>query len=168
MAEPEIKEEEKQQEAKEEEKAKEEKRKRRRIGTVTTVAIGALDIGVLFLGTRLDSFHIAWSVGCVGVITFLGVLMLVNYLSDSDAVDKGEMRKAIAGSVVAVYFALVSLLTFRGFYPQDTELAKTIVGHFTWLVGIVVVFYFGSRAATEYMEIRDQKRHSGAEQQKPK
>ena len=54
------------------------------------IVIGVLDILALFLGT-FKLFHIAWSVGSIGVITFLGILMLVNYLSESAAFDKGEM-----------------------------------------------------------------------------
>ena len=87
------------------------------------IGISFLDVLMLFLGT-LNVFQIALSVGSVGVITFLGILMLVNYLSNSPALDKGEMRKAITGAFIAVYFALVSLLTFTEFGPLDTELAK--------------------------------------------
>ena len=115
--------------------------------------IGILDIIVLFLGTS-NVLPIAGSVGSVGVITFFGVLMLVNYLSKSKVLDKGEMRKAIAASFVVIYFALLSLLTFTGFGPSNTELAETIIGHFTYLVGIIIVFYFGSRTVEKYIEKR--------------
>ncbi len=131
-----------------------------------TIVIGALDILVLLLGT-LKLFHIGWSVGSIGVITFLGILMLVNYLSKSAALDKGEMRKAIAGSFIAVYFALVSLLTFTGFSPSSEKLAETIIGHFTYLVGIVVIFYFGSSAVREYLKMKKKGQNSEEEQQKP-
>ena len=117
------------------------------------IVAGALDILVLFLGT-LKLIHIAWPVGSIGLITFLGILMLVNYLSESLAFDRGEMRKAIAGSFIAVYFALVSLLTFTGFCPSSEKLAETIIGHLTYLVGIVVVFYFGSSPVREYLKFK--------------
>ena len=130
------------------------------------IVIGVLDILALSLGT-FELFHIAWSVGSMGVITFLGILMLVNYLSVSRAFDQGEMRKAITGSFVAVYFALVSLLTFRGFCPSDTELAGTIIGHFTYLVGIVIVFYFGSSGVREYLKFKERRQKAKEEQKKP-
>jgi len=76
------------------------------------IVIEFLDVLALFLGTAKEKFHIAWSVGSVGIITFLGILVLVNYLSESFAFDGGEMPKAIAGSFIATYFTLVSLLTF--------------------------------------------------------
>jgi len=131
------------------------------------IVIGVLDILVLFLGT-FELFHIAWSVGSIGVITFLGILMLVNYLSESTAFDKGEMRKAIAGSFIAVYFALVSLLTFTDFSPSDnTELAKTIIGHFTTLIEIIIVFYFVSSGVREYLKFKERRQNSKEEQKKP-
>lgn len=131
------------------------------------IVIGVLDILVLFLGT-FKLFHIAWSVGSVGVITFLGILMLVNYLSESAAFDKGEMRKAIAASFIAVYFALVSLLTFTDFSPSGTELAETIIGHFRTLIIIIIVSYFGSSGVREYLKFRERRQTSTEEQKKPK
>jgi len=121
---------------------------------IMAIVVGILDIVVLFLGT-FRIFPIMWSVGSVGVITFLGILMLSNYLSESPKLDKGEMRKAIAASCIAVYFVLLSLLTFAGFSPSDTKIATTMVGHFSYIVGIVIVFYFGSRPVEKFIELRE-------------
>ena len=100
-----------------------------------------LDVLFLYLGTS-KILHITWSVGSVGIVTFFGILMLANYLSESPALEKGEVRKSIAGSFIAVYFTTVSLLTFAELSVSETETAKMIVGHFTYLIGIIVVFYF--------------------------
>jgi len=77
------------------------------------VVILLLDLGALLLGTT-RVFHITWSVGSVGIITFIGILMLVNYLSESPGFEKGEMRKAIAGSFIAVYFIIGSIAWIQG------------------------------------------------------
>ena len=122
---------------------------------IMSAVILFLDVIVLFLGALKPAF-IAWSVGSVGLITFTGNLLLVNYLSNSPTLDKGEVRKAMAGSFIAVYFALISLLTFAEIRPADAELAKIIIGHFTYLVGIIIVFYFGSRAVTEYLKVKEE------------
>jgi len=144
-----------------------EQKKKWKKAFLMAIVIGALDILVLFLGT-FELFHIAWSVASIGVITFLGILMLVNYLSESRAFDKGEMRKAITGSFVAVYFALVSLLTFTDFSPSDnTELAKTIIGHFTTLIEIIIVFYFASSGVREYFKFKERRQKAKEEQNKP-
>lgn len=76
--------------------------------------------------------------------------MLVNYLSQDNVVNSGEMRKAIAGSIIVVYFALLSLFAFRGISYTDQGIAKTIIEHFTHLVEIVVIFYFGSKAVMAF------------------
>ena len=74
---------------------------------------------------------------------------------ESSAFEMGEMRKAITGSFITVYFVVVALLIFKGVDTVDTELSKTIIGHFTYLVGIIIVFYFGSRGVREYLKYRN-------------
>jgi len=87
-----------------------------------------------------------WSVAGIGTITFFGTLMLANRLSRTRYLDKGEMRKALTASIIVIYFALISLLTCEDCKFADSELSETIIGHFTYIVGIVIAFYFGSRA----------------------
>ncbi len=116
--------------------------------SIMAAVIVFLDVLVLHLGISkisvpyIGTFQITWSVSGIGVITFFGTLMLANYLSGSADLNKGEIRKAITASFIAVYFVLVSLFSFSEFNPSN--LAETIIGHFTYLVGIIVVFYFGS------------------------
>ncbi|MFH1647906.1 MAG: hypothetical protein ABID71_09555 [Chloroflexota bacterium] len=110
-----------------------------------------LDVGVIALGVA-DIVSVALSVGCVGVITFVGVLMLCNYLSHDPALATTEMRKAIAAAFTLVYLVFLGLVVFTDAAGADTELAKTIVGHFTWIEGIIIIFYFGSRAVEKYIE----------------
>lgn len=132
--------------------------------TIMAIVIVFLDIFFLYLGTsgRLD---IIWSVGSVGIITFFGILMLANYLSVSKELDKGEVRKAITGSFIAVYFTLVSLLTFTRFSPSNAGLAKTMISHFTYVIGIIIVFYFGSSSVRRYLEIVEERQKSKEKQQ---
>ena len=134
---------------------------------IMAIIIGALDIGVLYLGT-FSKIPISWSVGSVGVITFLGMLMLANYLSVSPKIDKGEIRKAIATSCFVVYFVLLALVSFTGFDPSDTEVAKTMIGHFSYVVGIVAVFYFGSRPVEEYIKLKEKALDSEKEEKEEK
>lgn len=131
--------------------------------TIMAIVIIVLDVLFLYLGAS-ETFPITWSIGSVGIVTFFGILMLANYLSEDDKLEKGEVRKSITGSFIAVYFTLVSLLTFTGFSPSGTETAKTIIGHFTYLVGIIVVFYFGSSVSREYFKIIEKRQKSKEEQ----
>ena len=141
-------------------------KERCRIAFGIALIIGIADISVLFLGNANKSFT-SWSVGTVGIITFLGVLMLVNYLSKDPNVTKGEVRKAIAASCIAVYFVLVALLTFSGSNLSDT-LVETVIEHFTYIIGIVIVFYFGSRSIEEYMKLKGKQVKIEAEEKEPK
>jgi len=109
--------------------------------------IVACDIIMLFLAQRLN--QLTWSIASVGVITFVGMLILANYASQTFGFEGGEMRTAIASSIVVVYFVLISFLTFsRGTLPEQ-PLATTVIQHFTYVVEIVIIFYFGSKAVTE-------------------
>ena len=135
-----------------------EKWKLRKTGAfVIALLVVALDILALALGTIIPTVPVALSIGCVGVITFVGVLVLSNYLSHDPELAKKEIRKAIAASFTLVYLVFLALVVFGEAFPAETELAKTVVGHFTWIVGIIMVFYFGSRSVEEYLKRREQK-----------
>jgi len=118
--------------------------------SVIALLVVALDILALALGTIIPTVPVALAIGCVGVITFVGVLMLSNYLSGDPELAKKEMRKAIAASFTLVYLVFLALVIFTEAFTAETELAKTVVSHFTYIVGIIIVFYFGSRALEEY------------------
>ena len=90
----------------------------------------------------VGALPIAWSLGSVGIVTFLGVLLLAFQVKK--VFDKNEVQLAITASVLAVYFALAPVLIFVGISPIDPDLANTIIGHFTTVVEVVVAFYMGS------------------------
>ncbi len=122
---------------------------------VIALLIVALDILALALATIIDAVPVALSIGCVGVITFVGMLTLTNYLSHDPELAKKEVRKAIAASFTLVYLVFLALVVFSEAPSADTELAKTVVGHFTWIVGIIIIFYFGSRSLDEYLKRKE-------------
>jgi len=116
------------------------------------LTVAALDILVIALGTIIDAVPPALSIGCVGVITFIGVLSLSNYLSRDPGLSKKEMRKAIAASFSLVYLVLLAESVFGKSPAAQSDLMETVVGHFTWIVGIVIIFYFASRSVEEYFK----------------
>ena len=116
--------------------------------------VAALIISVVIVGLGILMLYIlpiALSIAIVGIITFLGILVLTNLLSQDPDLSKAEMRRAIAGSSMVVYFTLLSLVTFSKDLP-NSGLAETAVAHFTYIVGIIIVFYFGSRSLEKYRE----------------
>ena len=93
----------------------------------------------------------------VEMITLFGILGLANYLSDDQSLNKGEIGKAIAGSLVVVYFVVLGLVLFGGSvagegFPEISSRADLILENFTRLIEIVVIFYFGSRAVEEVVK----------------
>lgn len=120
------------------------------VASLMAFVIIVLCIGALLFGA-FNKLYISCSIASVGIISFLGVLMLTNYLSNSRNLNQGEMRKALTVSFTAVYFSLISLLTFKDFPISEKEIAQSITGHFTYLIGIIIVFYFGSSAMREYL-----------------
>ncbi len=138
------------------------RKKNRRKASRIAVLIVLLDIIVLYLGTStILNVSIIFSICSIGVITFIGLLMLVNSVSESRSFDKGEMRKAITGSFISVYFAVVALLMFKGVKTVDPDLSKTIIGHLTYLVGIIIVFYFGTSGVREFLKNRKPENSGG-------
>ncbi len=112
------------------------------------VLIGVADIVVLGIGGFYQQF-LYWSLGSVGIITFLGILTLVNSTSQSPNFDTGEMRKAIAGSFVILYLLVLSLLVSSGFSPISNEESTEVIGNImtplSYLMGAIAAFYFGSK-----------------------
>lgn len=130
---------------------------RRKGSLIIALLIVVLDILVLALGTITDAIPVTFSIGCVAVITFTGVLVLTNYLSRDPELAKREIRKSIAAAFTLVYLLLLGLVVFGRSFVASTELAETIVGHFTWVVGIIIIFYFGSRSVEEYLKGKNSK-----------
>lgn len=120
---------------------------------VFTIAflIFALDIAALLVGTE-EWLKREFALGAIGIITFVGALVLVNYGSQDPEFTKKEVRKAIAAAFLVTYLALLSMVTFGTLPAGQTELAAKVVTHFTWITGIIIGFYFGSRAVEAITE----------------
>ena len=89
------------------------------------------------------------------------MLVLGNYLSASDGMDKGEMRKAIAASFVVVYFSLAGLLAFTDLGESESGFAETILKDFKYLTIIIVGFYFTSRVIKEVRRLKKDSNEEG-------
>ena len=77
----------------------------------------------------------------VAILAAFVLLICLGYRADKK-LDKGEMRRAIAGTFV-VGFSIIAILSF-----VSGVLREHIVTAYIELVGIVIGFYFGQKAAT--------------------
>ncbi len=87
------------------------------------------------------------------VSAILGIFVLLialGYRADKN-LNKGEMRRAIAGTLVIGFVILVFLSLYYEISNQPLVIA------FIELVGIVVGFYFGSKTVTEKKEVEEKK-----------
>lgn len=93
--------------------------------------LGFLDLVLIPAIIILLSIPLQWIFVSLGLVTFLGMMLIVNYMSGTSPFNTGEIRKAITVSLITVYLAFVPLLTMGvvGF-PG----AQTIVTNFTWLI----------------------------------
>jgi hypothetical protein len=113
-------------------------------------AIGLIDIIIIPLLVIFLGISLQWIFLGIGIVTFFGILLLVNYMSGTSSYDSGEIRKAVTGSFITVYLIFVPLISFGTINIPSLK----PIGSFTWIVGIIVIFYFVSRTIEEYVKIK--------------
>lgn len=114
--------------------------------------LGVLDLVVIPAIINLLAIPLQWIFVSLGLVTFLGVMLIVNYMSGTSPFNTGEIRKAITVSLITVYLAFVPLMAFGLVIFPGGNSAQTIVTNFTWLIGAVIVLYFATRPLEEYIK----------------
>ena len=76
-----------------------------------------VEIVIIGLGYSLWHWPPAILIPALGILTFFGVMIIVNLFSQSNDLRKGEIRNAIAASLLAVYFFLISVTLFAPSSP---------------------------------------------------
>lgn len=128
--------------------------------------IGGLDLAlVVLLGKCRDPGITILALPGIGIITFLGILVLCHNRNGRAGFNKAEMRCAIAATFMVVYFTMLGVLLFSGMEPSQS--ATTLINNFTYLVGVVVVFYFGSTAVVEHATAKYRRIGAGLNNQTP-
>ncbi len=84
-----------------------------------------------------------WEYALIMFLTLVVFLSLVyiGYKSNS-SLNKGEMRRAIAGTFVASFVFLIFVLLRMGYSKMDN-----VITSFLGILGAIIGFYFGSRTA---------------------
>lgn len=111
----------------------------------------AADIIVLLTGIILDD--VAWSIAGVGLITFFGMLIISSYHAIHHPDSKGTMRKALAGSLVAVYVVILALSLSGRLYYTENVMVMILVENFSVVIITIIGFYFGTKGATEFLKM---------------
>lgn len=134
--------------------ASQELEKRFRNSRLLALTTAIADLGVLIVGGLFPNL-LYWSLCGVGIISFLGILILVNYTSQDPNFQKGEMRKAIAGSFIIVYFVILGVFVSSGFNPQQHSEIQAVIQKvmepLSWLTGAIGAYYFGARSFEKFL-----------------
>jgi len=75
--------------------------------TIIAIVVAGIDFAVISVG--ILSNNAALSIAGVGILTFFGMLIISSHYAIHRPDSKGTMRKAIAGSLVAVYVVILAL-----------------------------------------------------------
>jgi hypothetical protein len=116
--------------------------------------VGTIEGAVVFLGAWFDdSWGLGFAVPMSGFVLFLSVLILGYWWGEKRGNEqRWAIRDALASGFFAAYFTLLGLSL--GVQTQQSDIVKTLVSNFTYLMGVIIVFYFGSKAVTEYIQMK--------------
>ncbi len=114
--------------------------------------LGVLDLIVLPLIIYIMGIPLEWLFLSMGLLTFLGIMLITNYMSGTSPFNTGEIRKAVTVSLVTVYMAIVPFIAVGVFKSSLGDSAQHMVNNFTWLIGIVIVLYFITRSIEEFIK----------------
>lgn len=120
------------------------------------VVLGVLDLIIIPLVVAFLHIPLPWLFISLGIINFFGILVISNYMSNTNPFDTGEIRKALTGAFVVLYFVFVPLVTFENILPTS-EIVTTIITAFSTIVIVVIGFYFGTRGIEEFKKIKERR-----------
>jgi len=118
--------------------------------TIIACIIGAIDLVIISIGILVNDVILL--IAGVGLVTFFGMLIISSYHAIHHPDSKGTMRKAIAGSLVAVYVVILALLLSGKIDHTENEMVITLVEHFSFVIITIIGFYFGTKGVTDFLE----------------
>ena len=128
--------------------------------TIIAIVVCAIDFAVISVG--ILSNNTALSIAGVGIVTFFGMLIISSYHAIHHPDSKGIMRKAIAGSLIAVYVVILALLLSGKIDYTENEMVITLVEHFSFVIITIIGFYFGTKGVTEFLEFWKNSKNSNS------
>ncbi len=119
------------------------------------VFVVLLNVLILFLGTAqykgLSHFTTSWAFASVTIINFWGLYYIIkSHITASDS--SVPMKEIITGTFIITYIMVIVVYIFTDIETAETVEAKAIIGNFTYLMGIVIVSYFGTDSFDKYFK----------------
>lgn len=116
-----------------------------------------LDLVIVPILINLLGISLQWIFVSIGLLTFFGVMLMVNYMSGTSPLNTGEVRKALTVSIITVYFAFVPLVTFGAVKLPQSFSTPDMITNFTWIIGAIIVLYFTTRTVEAYIDAQADK-----------
>jgi len=91
------------------------KLEKRNIGYAVTAFIAIIVVLLALFCSK--KFSLTVLMPAIGLLVFFGMLIIVNLFSPETELKKGEIRKAIAASLLAVYFFIIAISLFSTVSP---------------------------------------------------
>ncbi len=118
--------------------------------TIIAIAVCAIDFAVISVGIFVNSA--ALLIAGVGLVTFFGMLIISSHYEIHQPDSKGTMRKAIAGSLIAVYVVILALSLSGRLEDAQNQMVMNLIENFTWIIIAIIGFYFGTKGVTEFLK----------------
>ena len=94
---------------------------------------------------------VSWAVAISAVVTFF---TLLSFLPPDGQMTKSKTRNAITATFIVAYFLLLGLFVFKGGDNEVSGIADTLVTNFTFLMGVVIAFHFGTATYEKVASVR--------------
>lgn len=128
---------------------------------------------VFFIGSAIGGglwwsqlHHSLWPVSWALVASAITTFFVLLYApKPTGAITKSGMRNAITGTFIVMYFALLGLFVFFHSDNQPTQIASTLVSNFTFLMGVVIAFHFGTTTYEKVAQVNAAALHPGSASQ---
>jgi len=113
------------------------------------LGLGLFTIIVVIGGIWLTSVGgLRWASVMLAIIGITSFFMFIAFAQASESTEE-VMRRAIAASLTVVYIALLSTVAFWREAPDMPEITTKMVESFTYVIGVIIAFYFGASAYAE-------------------
>lgn len=114
--------------------------------------IGGGILAIVLLSFTLSAFYsthtgriLSVMLIAAGLVSFYGFIGLGVGEKDQK-ISKTDIRLATVVSLITFYLALVGTVSMFTRVQDLPEITKTMVTHFTTIIGVVIAFYFGTEA----------------------
>ena len=120
---------------------------------IAILIVGSVILGLFLRENRGDDVYFSVAIGAPAAISLFGFLLIGSSLGERWSLNAGGIRNAIAVTTVTVFFTVFTVSLFLTGGPDRLPLiTQAVLQNFTWMVTVVIAFYFASSAYVQAKE----------------